>query len=102
MGECPGKTHKRRFRRHDMGSVFRADMGAHSTKIDDGSTAFTHRGKSGVYAAKGPVENDVHDFPPFGETHIRDVLLAPQGRIVDENIDATERLHRSGSKPPRG
>ena len=50
--------------------------------------------KAGLYAVKGAIEGNIHDFAPVGVAHLGERLFPPQRRIVDEDIQAAKVLER--------
>src|SRR6187399_3313797 len=77
-----------------MGTVFRADMRAHTADIDDAAAVFPQRRQTSMHAAEGAVEDDVHHLAPVDETHVGNMFLTSQCGVVHENIDAPEFLQR--------
>ncbi len=78
-------------------AVLGAGMRREAADIDDGAgLALAQLRQAGLHAVEGAVEHDRHDLAPFLVAQLLERLLAAQRRVVDENIDAAEPLHRGG------
>src|SRR5262245_18340008 len=86
-----GEPDQTGFRGHDMSAASSASVAGEAADVDDGAAApGEHARNDGTATKKRTVEYHRHDETTVRQAHCSEDVVAPEGSVVDQDVDWTE------------